>query len=94
MGQGRSAVLPANHEPSTAQAAFSTTYSIPRVSTIAVGSDDPAHLSELLDALDLPLNEHAADAYRNLLRDRQPPQPAGSSATINAKAGAAKHQQA
>ncbi|WP_093662330.1 aldo/keto reductase [Streptomyces wuyuanensis] len=65
---------PADSEPSTAQAAFRTAYSLPRVSTIAVGSDDPAHLSELLDALDLPLNAHAVDAYRKLLRDRQPSQ--------------------
>lgn len=55
---------------SRVQAAFRTTYHLPRVTSVAVGTDDPAHLSDLISALDGEVDEQAIREYRRLLRDR------------------------
>ncbi|MFC1421514.1 aldo/keto reductase [Streptacidiphilus cavernicola] len=52
------------------QAAFRTAYCLPRVSTLAVGSDNPAHLRQLLNAVDCEVNDVVVQQYRGLLRDR------------------------
>ncbi|MEY9948565.1 aldo/keto reductase [Kitasatospora sp. GAS1066B] len=62
-GQGSSLSRP--------QAAFRAAYHLPRVSAVAVGSDSPAHLRELLAALDSPVDEQVILQYRDLLRDRR-----------------------
>ena len=59
-----------------AQAAFRTAYHLPQVNTIAVGTDDPAHLRELVDALPFELDEQAVLRYRALHHGRTTPQPA------------------
>ncbi|MFI1472208.1 hypothetical protein [Streptomyces wuyuanensis] len=43
---------------------------------MAVRSDDPAHLGEPRDALDLAVNEHAVDACRHLRPYDRPSLPA------------------
>lgn len=58
------------------QAAFRAAYHLPQVGTLAVGSDNPAHLRELLDALDSAADEQVMLEYRDLLRDRASRQPA------------------
>ncbi len=58
------------------QAAFRAAYHLPRVGTLAVGSDNPAHLRELLDALDCAADEQVMLEYRDLLRERASRQPA------------------
>ncbi|MEE1822475.1 aldo/keto reductase [Streptomyces sp. BE20] len=52
------------------QAAFRSAFSLPRVDAVAVGSDNPVHLHELLAALDCPVDEQMVLRYRDLLRDR------------------------
>ncbi|MFD0314669.1 aldo/keto reductase [Streptomyces flavalbus] len=49
------------------QAAFRTAYALPRVSTVAVGTDNPVHLRELVDALTFEVDEQAVLQYRDLL---------------------------
>ncbi len=58
------------------QAAFRAAYHLPQVGTVAVGTDEPAHLSQLIDALTEEVDEQAIDEYRHLLRDRVRAQPA------------------
>ncbi|AGI89053.1 Hypothetical protein XNRR2_2688 [Streptomyces albidoflavus] len=55
---------------SRAQAAFRMAYQLPNVSAVAVGTDEPAHLGELVGALAATPDEHAVAEYRTLLRDR------------------------
>lgn len=55
---------------SRTQAAFRAAYELPKVGALAVGTDDPAHLSDLIDALAGENDERAIQQYRNLLRDR------------------------
>ena len=55
---------------SRVQAAFQTAYHLPRVDSVAVGTDDPAHLGELVDALAGEVEERTVHEYRGLLRDR------------------------
>ncbi|MFJ9569379.1 aldo/keto reductase [Streptomyces bacillaris] len=55
---------------SRAQAAFRIAYRLPDVSAVAVGTDEPAHLGELVDALAAVPDEQAVVTYRTLLRDR------------------------
>ncbi len=52
------------------QAAFRVAYDLPPARTVAVGADDPDHLRELLNALDLEVDASAVRRYRSLLRDR------------------------
>ena len=52
------------------QVAFRTAYHLPRVGAVAVGSDDLAHLRELLDALEHEVDEQVILQYRGLLLDR------------------------
>ncbi|MFI1014244.1 aldo/keto reductase [Streptomyces sp. NPDC020965] len=58
------------------QAAFRASYCLPRVGTMAVGTDDPAHLGELFDALAAEPDEPTIHEYRTLLRERPTGQPA------------------
>ncbi|MDF3141589.1 MULTISPECIES: aldo/keto reductase [unclassified Streptomyces] len=55
---------------SRVQAAFRAAYDLPQVDVLAVGTDDPAHLDELIGALAGEVDERAIHEYRNLLRDR------------------------
>jgi hypothetical protein len=55
---------------SRVQAAFRIAYRLPHVSTLAVGSDDPAHLRQLLDSLHCEIDERVIGQYRALLRIR------------------------
>ncbi|MEU4200837.1 aldo/keto reductase [Streptomyces sp. NPDC026294] len=59
-----------------AQAAFRAAYDLPKVSTIAVGTNDPAHLGELIGALASQVDEQAVREYRDLIRPRSRDQPA------------------
>ena len=61
---------------SQAQAAFRTAYHLPQVSSIAVGTDDPAHLRELVDALPCEVDEQAVLQYRDHLHKKASRQPA------------------
>ncbi|MFF4179885.1 aldo/keto reductase [Streptomyces sp. NPDC001750] len=54
---------------SRVQAAFLAAYHLPRVASVAVGTDEPAHLGELVDALTGEVEERAIQEYRRLLRD-------------------------
>ncbi len=65
-----------NSRFSRMQAAFRTAYHLPRVGSVAVGTDDPAHLGELVDALTSEVEERIVHEYRRLLRDRSRDQPA------------------
>ncbi|MFE0379821.1 aldo/keto reductase [Streptomyces inhibens] len=61
---------------SPVQAAFRAAYELPKVGTVAVGTDNPAHLSDLIDALAGKVDQRAIEEYRNLLRARLLGQPA------------------
>lgn len=50
------------------QAAFRLAYELPRVSNMAVGSDNPAHLDELLAATRLQVAAGTITRYRQLIR--------------------------
>ncbi|MEV0553858.1 aldo/keto reductase [Streptomyces sp. NPDC050597] len=58
------------------QAAFRAAYHLPRVDSVAVGTDEPAHLGELVGALAGEVEERTIEEYRSLLRDRSRGQPA------------------
>ncbi|WP_210593684.1 aldo/keto reductase [Streptomyces sp. GESEQ-35] len=60
---------------SCVQAAFIAAYHLPRVGTVAVGTDEPAHLGELVGALVGEVEERMVQEYRSLLRDRSRDQP-------------------
>lgn len=68
--------LRASSRLSRVQAAFRAAYHLPRVDSIAVGTDEPAHLVELLGALGGEVEERIIQEYRNLLRDSSRGQPA------------------
>ncbi|MFI1799891.1 aldo/keto reductase [Streptomyces sp. NPDC020379] len=57
-------------ECSRAQAALRVAYCLPEVRRVAVGSDDPTHLRELVNALDCSVDEAKIRRYRCLLRER------------------------
>ncbi|MFG2716899.1 aldo/keto reductase [Streptomyces sp. NPDC048416] len=61
---------------SRTQAAFRTAYYLPRVGTMAVGTDEPDHLGQLLGALAGQVDERAVREYRDLIRARARGQPA------------------
>ncbi|MDT0308460.1 aldo/keto reductase [Streptomyces sp. DSM 44917] len=58
---------------SAVQAAFRVAWHLPRVGSVAVGSDDPAHLRELVDALGAEVVQETVRRYRALLRERARP---------------------
>lgn len=58
------------------QAAFRLAYHLPPVETVAVGTDNPAHLREVLSALPRKVDSTAVHQYRSLLRERARRQPA------------------
>ncbi|MFJ4541743.1 aldo/keto reductase [Streptomyces tibetensis] len=58
------------------QAAFRAAYHLPRVGCVAVGTDEPAHLSELVEALAGGVDERTVAEYRSLLRGGSRAQPA------------------
>nr|WP_324789788.1 aldo/keto reductase [Streptomyces sp. H51] len=60
---------------SRVQAAFRTAYHLPEVESVAVGTDDLAHLSELVGALAGEVEKRTIQEYRRLLRDRSSSQP-------------------
>lgn len=51
------------------QAAFRAAYHLPRVDSVAVSTDEPAHLGELVGALAGEVEERTIEEYRSLLRD-------------------------
>ncbi|MFI0154190.1 aldo/keto reductase [Streptomyces lydicus] len=55
---------------SPVQAAFRAAYELPKVGTVAVGTDNPAHLQDLIEALAGQVDERTIDEYRNVLRAR------------------------
>ncbi|MFZ4238584.1 aldo/keto reductase [Streptomyces murinus] len=55
---------------SRVQVAFRTAFHLPRVDSIAVGTDEPTHLGELVGALAGQVEERTVQEYRRLLRDR------------------------
>jgi pyridoxine 4-dehydrogenase len=57
---------------SRAQAVLRVAFALPEVGRIAVGTDDPAHLDELVASLDLAVNQATIARYRALLRARTP----------------------
>lgn len=61
---------------SPVQAAFRAAYGLPKVGAVAVGTDNLAHLSDLVDALAGQVDERAIEEYRDLLRARLLGQPA------------------
>ncbi|MEU6090568.1 aldo/keto reductase [Streptomyces sp. NPDC047085] len=61
---------------SRVQAAFRAAYHLPKVDSIAVGTDEPTHLGELVGALVGEVEERTIQEYRTLLRDRLRDQPA------------------
>ncbi|MFI0218236.1 hypothetical protein [Streptomyces lydicus] len=63
-------------ELSRTQAAFRVAYCLPRVGTVAVGSDNPAHLRELLDARRYEVDSQTVRQYRDLLHGRAHRHPA------------------
>ncbi|WP_407110398.1 aldo/keto reductase [Streptomyces sp. DSM 116494] len=65
-----------NSRFSRVQAAFRTAYHLPRVASVAVGTDDPAHLGELVESLAGEVEGRTVDEYRKFLRDRSRDQPA------------------
>ncbi|WP_340378710.1 aldo/keto reductase [Streptomyces sp. SS7] len=60
---------------SRVQAAFRAAYHLPQVQAVCVGTDEPAHLGELVDALAWDVDEVAIHEYRDLLRSRAGGQP-------------------
>nr|WP_239085102.1 aldo/keto reductase [Streptomyces halstedii] len=55
---------------SALQAAFRAAYWLPRVGRVAVGTDNPSHLRELVDALRYEAETRNIHTYRQLLRER------------------------
>ncbi|MFE5097439.1 aldo/keto reductase [Streptomyces sp. NPDC056638] len=53
------------------QAAFRSSYGLPRVDAVAVGTDNINHLRELTEALAYEVDEKAVREYRQLLKARQ-----------------------
>ncbi|WP_030813387.1 aldo/keto reductase [Streptomyces sp. NRRL S-337] len=60
---------------SAVQAAFRAAYGLPRVGRVAVGTDSPSHLGELIDALRYEVHPARLCAYRRLLCEQQVRQP-------------------
>lgn len=60
---------------SSLQSAFRAAYWLPRVGRVAVGTDNPSHLRELIDALRYEADIGNVRMYRRLLRQRAGRQP-------------------
>ncbi|MCG7524807.1 aldo/keto reductase [Streptomyces sp. OfavH-34-F] len=60
----------ADDVPSALQAAFRAAFLLPEVGRIAVGTDNPAHLQELISALRFEPDAGKLRTYQRLLRDR------------------------
>lgn len=75
-------------ECSPIQAAFRAAYFLPRVGSVAVGSDDPAHLRELVASLGVEVNEGTVARYRRLLRDQRGRSSSSSSRRASFRSGA------
>lgn len=60
---------------SALQAAFRAAYWLPRVGRIAVGTDNPSHLRELVDVLRYEADDRSLRTYRRLLYERAGRQP-------------------
>ncbi|MDX3851045.1 aldo/keto reductase [Streptomyces sp. AK02-01A] len=60
---------------SALQAAFRTAYWLPQVGRVAVGTDNPSHLRELVDALRYKADARSLRTYRRLLCERAGRQP-------------------
>lgn len=56
---------------SRVQAAFRVAYGLPRVRRVAVSTDSPVHLRELVNGLDAEVDAQAIQQYRDLLHDRK-----------------------
>lgn len=56
---------------SVVQATFRVAYSLPQVGRITVGTDNPSHLGELVDALRYEANTEQLGTYRRLLREQR-----------------------
>jgi pyridoxine 4-dehydrogenase len=61
---------------SCVQAAFRAAFHLPQIGSVAVGTDEPAHLSELVGSLVGEVDERTVQEYRQLLRDLSRSQPA------------------
>jgi pyridoxine 4-dehydrogenase len=57
-------------EPSRIQAAFAVAFSVPRVTAVAVGTQDASHLGQLCDAAELQADPDTVARYRALLVER------------------------
>jgi aryl-alcohol dehydrogenase-like predicted oxidoreductase len=64
-------LMATGEEWSTAAAAFRLAYVLPPVGRVAVGTNRPEHLSELVRALDLSVDHRNVDRFRDLLAQRQ-----------------------
>ncbi|MGW7457788.1 aldo/keto reductase [Streptomyces sp. NPDC054797] len=60
----------ADDAPSALQAAFRAAFLLPEVGRIAVGTDNPTHLQELIDALRYKPDADRLRTYRQILRER------------------------
>ncbi|MDT0267953.1 aldo/keto reductase [Streptomyces sp. DSM 44915] len=70
------------------QAAFRAAYYLPRVGSLAVGSDDPAHLRELLASLGAEVDGDTVTRYRTLLGRQRSGSNSPSSRSASARTGA------
>ncbi|MEV0641640.1 aldo/keto reductase [Streptomyces sp. NPDC050619] len=59
--------------PTVTQAAFRSSYDLPQVDAVAVGTDNVDHLRELTEALAYEVDDKMVQEYRQLLKARQLP---------------------
>ncbi len=64
-------LMAANEECSTVAAAFRLAFVLPPVGRVAVGTNRPGHLEELVRALDLNVDDRNVDRFRDMLARRQ-----------------------
>ncbi|MFF0205874.1 hypothetical protein [Streptomyces sp. NPDC005017] len=57
--------------PTRIQAVFRSSYGLPRVDAVAVGTDDVGHRRELTEAMAYEIDDNVVREYRQLLRARQ-----------------------
>lgn len=57
-------------EPNRIQAAFAVAFSVPRVTAVAVGTQDASHLGQLCEAAELQADPDTVARYRALLAER------------------------
>ncbi|MFI6640335.1 aldo/keto reductase [Streptomyces sp. NPDC050504] len=56
---------------SRVQAAFRAAFHLPETAAVAVGTDDPGHLAQLVQALGAEIDASAVSQYLDVLRDRR-----------------------